>query len=30
MGAVAMEDEFETYKYPVSSFRNNEELNRKE
>ncbi len=30
MGSVAMEKEYKTYKYPVSAFRDIEELKRKE
>ena len=30
MGSVAMEKEYKTYKYPVSVFRDIEELKRKE
>ena len=30
MGSVAMEKEYKTYKYPVSTFRDIEELKRKE
>ena len=30
MGSVAMEKEYKTYKYPVSAFRDIQELKRKE